>query len=172
MATQTPQTPTDEFNKFKEIFRESIFIFECEKVICYNDKECKGIDWHWANAVEDIFSIFTDEPYLRTIKISYNKVTNNVEFTFYIPGILVSANSVPELVTKLIEKRYELLGSLLSTMFSDGNWGLKLTDKEIIDLLIDLSSVTFTKKYDLDDILAKLQKLHELYRWKSQLLCQ
>ena len=176
MATQTPQPPTEEeMKKFREIFRESIFIFRCEKEICSQKTNCKSIRWDWLELSEDLFAVFNKEVYLTRVKVVYNKETGEGKLLYEAPmgGHLV-AKSIQELIDKIISMRYEYLNTMIYSLYEDANWGWRLDlidDQEIMTTLETLSNVIYTKKYDLDDILARLKRLHELYRWKSKLAC-
>ena len=176
MATQTPQTPTEEeMNKFKEIFRESIFIFKCEKEICRQKPECKSIRWEWLELSENLFAVFNKEVYLTGVEVVYNKETGEGELLYKAPmGGHLTAKSIRELIDKIISMRYEYLNSMIYSLYEDATWSWHLDlidDQEIMITLETLSNVIYTKKYDLDDILSRLKRLHELYRWKSKLAC-
>ena len=119
--------------------------------------------------------MFNKEVYLTRVKVVYDKETGEGKLLYEAPmGGHIVAKSIQELIDKIISMRYEYLNAMIYSLYDDANWSWHLDlmdDQEIMMTLEILSNVIYTKKYDLDDILARLKRLHELYRWKSKLAC-
>lgn len=171
----TAQAPTkEEMDKFKDIFRMGMNIFEYLQTICYHTENCKEINPVWSNSAQDIYNLFDErEVDLKHVGVIFDRKHGWIRYFYNIPPAYAYADSIPELVDKLVEQRYKLLHSMLIAIDLEVSWGsLKPDDEEAQSVVKEFSSmvksVMETEKYDLDYISEKLKKLHDVYRKKAE----
>ena len=172
MATQAPTK--EEMDKFKDIFRMGMNIFEYLQTICYHTEKCKEVDPVWSNSAQDIYNLFDErEVDLKHVGVIFDRKSGRIEYTYHVPPVYVRADSIPELVDKLVEQRYQLLRSMLIAIDLEVSWGsLKPNDEEAQSVVKEFSSmvqsVMESEKYDLDYISEKLKKVHDIYMKKAE----
>lgn len=173
----TAQAPTEEeMEKFKDIFRMGMNIFEYLQTICDNTKECKEVNPFWSNMASDIYNLFDErEVDLKNVGVIYDRKRGQIEYTYHLAPVYVRADSIPELIDKLIDRRYELLRSMLIAIDLEVSWGSLKPDPDdeearyvVKEFGSMVQSVIESEKYDLDYISEKLKKLHDVYRKKAE----